>query len=88
MLPRPPPRAIEVPVRERTGLWVVSETRAKEKLAVALTERLVELRSMGLDERAWLPFFGQKRVQQRLRDRWLASVDGQWYCQQAWSGFG
>ena len=75
-LPLPPPRALSVPARGEAGAWLLTESRAREKLADVLEERAVELDALGLHEFAWLPFEHQRKVQQRFRQRWLESEDG------------
>ena len=82
-LPLPPPRALSVPVRGEAGAWLLTESRAKEKLADVLVERAVELDALGLDEFAFLPFENQKQVQQRFRQRWLESEDGRHFARMA-----
>ena len=42
----------------------------------ATAQRAAELGKLGLDENALLPFAQQKKVQDRLRQRWLESPDG------------
>jgi hypothetical protein len=56
----------------------------EEKLADVFEERAVELALAGLPENAWLPFERQKMIQQRLRDKWLASEDGVRYDRISW----
>lgn len=56
----------------------------EEKLADVLEERELELALAGLPSGAWLPFEQQKKIQQRLRDKWLASEDGVRYNWLSW----
>ena len=66
----PAPRAL-VPQRDwssgKRGAWLLSESRALERLTDVLEERAVELAELGLDSDAYLPFAQQKKVQERLR---------------------
>ena len=83
-LPLPPPRA-QVPLRERSsgkrGAWLLTESRALERLTDVLEERAVELAEFRLGDDAYLPFAQQKKVQERLRQRWLESPDGRHYAE-------
>ena len=76
-----------MPLREvssgKRGAWLLSESRALERLTDVLEERAVELAELGLDNDAYLPFAQQKKVQERLRQRWLESPDGQHYAAEA-----
>ena len=42
------------------------------------------LGELGLDELAWLPFEQQKKLQQRVHQRWLESEDGRHFVQKSW----
>jgi len=73
-----------VPARNQDGAWLLTQSRAVEKLAEVLEERGKELDALGLGEFAFLPFKKQKEVQERFRDRWLESRDGGIYAVEAW----
>jgi len=83
-LPVPPPRGLTVPARNQAGAWLLTQSRAVEKLADVLEERAKELDVLGLGEFDFLPFEKQKEVQERFRDRWLKSTEGGFYAQEAW----
>ena len=73
-----------MPARNQAGAWLLTQSRAVEKLADVLEERAKELDVLGLGEFDFLPFEKQKEVQERFRDRWLKSTEGGFYAQEAW----
>ena len=77
---RLPPQRAQVPQREvssgKQGAWLLSESHTLERLTDVLEERAAELAELGLNNDAYLPFAQQKKVQDRLRQRWLESLDG------------